>query len=330
MDDHRSGRIPLGAFKTVKSTFGIFFIGLTILQYCPILLSVQKDRFGKSTEPGYNERGLMDLLSTFESAHIQIAIEGSIAALGDVGISLQVRRNFETYAAIRRTHGDIHMNQTFDPRETRFGPDDFWLLAENHDGEAIATYCLRRFFVEDFYGLVRSQALWFSNRPLLVDPHFVVECAIPPFGGEISHGGGLWVREDYRGSFRLAMIMPRFARAIALRTRPLDHDSGMILNDLRDRTNVVDRKATFMGRRVYGFARVHRLVDGWFPPEARRAIIHLCHSTRAEAVGSLLALRATLDGLRRPKLGKRPLVYQHDKLVNSPTIRSKGEKQARV
>jgi len=178
--------------------------------------------------------------------------------------------------------------------------------------------------------LIRSQALWFSNRSPLVDPHFDVECTIPPFGGEISHGGGLWVREHYRGCSRLALVMPRFARAIALRRRPFDHDSGMIRNDPRDRTDVADRKATFIGKHVYGFARVHRLVDGWFPPEARRAIIHLCHSTRAEAVGSLLAPPAALDGLRRLKLGKRPLVDQHHQLVDPPTIRSKGEKQARV
>ena len=85
-----------------------------------------------------------------------------------------------------------------------------------------------------------------------------------------------------------------------------------------------------MGKQVYGFARAHRLVNGWFPPEARRAIIHLCHSTRAEAVSSLLAPVGTLDGLRHLKLGKRPLVDQHHQLVDSPTIRSKGEKQARV
>jgi len=272
----------------------------------------------------------MDAVSAYESARIQIAIEGFIASLGAAGIALRVRRNFETYAAIRRSHGDVRLNQAFDPRETRFGHDDFWLLAESHDGEAIATYCLRRFLVEDFYALVRSQALWFSSRSPLFDPHFNVECAIPPFGGEIAHGGGLWVQEEYRGCSRLAVIMPRFARAIALRTRPFDHDTGMIRDDPQDRTDVADRKATFMGKQVYGFARVHRIVSGWFPPEARPGIIHLCHSTRAEAVSSLLAPRGVLDGLRRLKLGKRPLVDQHHQLVDSPTIRSKGEKQARI
>ena len=272
----------------------------------------------------------MDLLTTYESAHIQLAIEGSIVALLEARLSLRVRRNFEAYAAVRRTHGDIHLNQAFDPRETRFGQDDFWLLAENYKGEPIATYCLRRFLVEDFYALIRSQALWFSDRPHLVDPRFIVECAIPPFGGEVSHGGGLWVREDYRGCSRLAIVMPRFARAIALRSRPFDHDSAMIRNDPRDGAKVADRKAAFMGKRIYGFARVHRLVDGWFPPETREAIIYLCHSTRAEAMDSLVVPRAALDRLQRLNLRKRPLVYQHNEPVNTTTICSKGQEQARV
>ena len=272
----------------------------------------------------------MDPLTTFESASIQLAVEESITALGEAGISLGPRRNFEIYADIRRSYGDTRLNQAFDPRETRFGPDDFWLLAENRNGDAIATYCLRRFLVEDFYTLVRSQTLWFADRFPVADPYFTVECSIPPFGGEISHGGGLWVREDYRGCSRLAIIMPRFARAIALRMRPFDHDSGMIRNDPRDRTDVADRKAIFMGRGVYGFARVHRLIDGWFPPEARRAVIHLCHSTRAEAVGSLLPPRVANGVLSHLELGKRPLVYQHHQLVDMPPIRSKRQQQARV
>jgi hypothetical protein len=277
-----------------------------------------------------NDGELVNLLTAYDSARIQLAIEESLAAFLEAGISLRVRRDFETYATIRRTHGDIHLNQAFDPRETRFGEDDFWLLAENYKGESIATYCLRRFLVEDFYALIRSQALWFSDSLHLVDRRFIVECAIPPFGGEVSHGGGLWVREDYRGYSRLAIVMPRFARAIALRRRPFDHDSGMILNDPQEGAKVADRKAAFMGQRIYGFARVHRVVDGWFPPETSEAIVHLCHSTRAEAIDSLVVRRAVLEGLRSLNLRKRSLVYQHNELINTPSVRSKGQEQARV
>jgi hypothetical protein len=272
----------------------------------------------------------MNRLIPYEFERVQRTIEDIIAALGEAAISLRVRRNFETYAAIRRANGENHLNQTFDHKEARFRRDDFWLLAENCKGEAIATYCVRRFLVDDFYAVVRSQALWFPNKPKSIDQDFIVECAIPPFGGEISHAGGLWVRADYRGCSRLAMLMPRFARAIALRMRPFDHDTGMIRNEPRDRSGAADRKAIFMGKNVYGFARVHSLVNGWFPPEARRAIIHLCHSTRAEAVDSLAVPALTLDGLRCLELRKRPLVYQHHQMVDPPTVNSEGEKQAGV
>ena len=271
-------------------------------------------------------------LSAYETARIQSAIEGYISALDKAGISLRVRRNFESYVALRRSHGETHLNQAFDPAKVRFGRGDFWLLAENREGEPIATYCLRRFFVDDFYALIRSQRLWFSDRPCSVGLSFVVECDIPPFGGEVSHGGGLWVRDDHRGRSRLALVMPRFARAVALRTRPFDHDTAMIRNDPRDCADAADRKAAYMGKRIYGFARVRRFVDGWFPPEDREAIMHLCHATRAEAVASLIVpvARDAGEPLRRIELRKMPLVYRYDKAVHTPPVRGKRQHQAGV
>jgi hypothetical protein len=62
----------------------------------------------------------------------------------------------------------------------------------------------------------------------------------------------------------------------------------MILIDSRDPTVVADRKAISLGVEGYGFARARRFVDGWFPPEGREAVVHLCHSTRAEALASLV------------------------------------------
>jgi hypothetical protein len=234
------------------------------------------------TEPSYNRRLINDeerVIKNMQHQYINI--------FQRLLLELQVRYDFEYYTGIRRAQGDHHLNQAFDARHAEFHEGDFWLLARNHRREPVATYCLRRFVVDDFYDLIRSLALWFPNRRLPPDPRFVVTCEIPSFGGEVVHGGGLWVRDDYRGASRLAALMPRFARVIALRRRPFDHDSAMIRNDPADRTDTVERKAIYMGRRVYGFARVHRFVAGWFPPEGRAAIMHLCHATRAEAIASL-------------------------------------------
>ncbi len=232
----------------------------------------------------------MNPLNINEFRSIQRAIDGYVEALAAIRISLNVRRNFRDYAAIRHAHGDVRLNQAFDPVFTRFGADDFWLLAQNRAGDPIATYCVRRFIVDDFYSLIRSQALWFG-APRAVDPRFVVECEIPSFGGEVTHAGGLWVREDYRGASReprLSTVMSRLSCAIALQNRPFDHDSAMIRIDPRDPAEVADRKAVSLGVRAYGFARACRFVNGWFPPERREGVMHLCHSTRAEAVASLV------------------------------------------
>ncbi|HUC70777.1 MAG TPA: hypothetical protein VMS01_06265 [Stellaceae bacterium] len=245
-------------------------------------------------------------------------------------IRLQVKHDFATYKAIRQTHGHRHLNQAFDTRYVEFGADDFWLLAENQAREPIATYCLRRFVVDDFYDLIRSLTLWFSLRPQPADPRFVVQCRIPSFGGEIAHGGGLWIRDDYRGASRLAVVMPRFARAVALLRRPFDHDSAMIRDEPDDRPDAAERKATYMGSRVYGFARVRRIIDGWFPPEGREAIIHLCHATRAEAIASLFDPPVANGGLRLAEFGKRPLVDQHNQPIHTPAILSKRQEQASV
>ena len=272
----------------------------------------------------------MSQLYPTEMQTIKTAQERFHSFLDQRGISLQLRSDFSTYASIRAAHGDRHLNQVFDPLHTKYGPDDFWLLAENIKREPIATYCLRRFVVEDFYDLIRSLTLWFAKRRHRLDPRYIVDCKIAPFGGAVVHGGGLWVRNDYRGASRLALVMPHFARAVALCLRPFDHDSAMIRNDPTDRAEVADRKAAFMGRSIYGYARVHRFVDGWFPPERRHAIMYLCHASRAEAIASLSVAHSLGASLRRNQLRKRPFVDQDNEAVDAPPILCERQQQTSV
>jgi hypothetical protein len=232
-------------------------------------------------------------LTNDEFARVQLAIEGYVEILAAIGITVRVRRDFDKYVAMRHAQGDIHLNQAFDPTFTCFKSDDFWLLAENQAREPIASYCVRRLITEDFYDLVRSQTLWFGE-PGKVDPQFVLECDIPSFGGEVSHGGGLWVREDYRGAWRqprLSTVMMCLGRAVGLRNRPFDHDSAMILVDPRRAPpGFAGRKAVSLAVDGYRFARARPLVNGWFPPEGRAALLYLCHSTRREELASLTSL----------------------------------------
>jgi hypothetical protein len=277
-----------------------------------------------------------------ESMVVQLAIEGYIASLAEAGITLRVRRNFETYTAIRLANGTMQLNQAFDPRHVRFGNDDFWLLALDRRGAAIATYCVRHLVVDDFYdlirssyGVIRSQARGFGNRPRLADPPFVVACRLPAFGGEVIHEGGCWVRVDYRGRSkqpRLSHALARLARAIALRNRPFDHDTGMILNDPRDPPEVTSRKAVSLGIEAYGFAGVRR-VNGWYPPERRNATLYLCYSTRTEALASLAPMSPQNPGtqsLRYLEFRQEPFVEQNEELIDPPTICGQRQQEPSV
>jgi hypothetical protein len=275
-------------------------------------------------------------LNVKESVIVQMAIEGYVASLAEAGITLRVRRNFETYAAIRLANGVMHLNQAFDPRYACFGDDDFWLLALDRRGEAIATYCVRRFIADDFYDVIRSQALWFGERSRRVDPRFVVVCTVPAFGGEVIHEGGCWVRKDYRGRTReprLSWVLSRIARAIALRNRAFDYATGMILNDPRDPPEVTSRKAVSLGVEAYGFAGVHRFVNGWFPPERRNATVYLCNSNREEAVASLSpAVRQGwgAEVLRPLEFRQEPLVEQNEELVYAASICRQRQQQPSI
>jgi hypothetical protein len=226
-------------------------------------------------------------LTDAEFGAVQRAIDGYIEALRESGLRLHVQRDFQAYVAVRRAHGDHHLNQAFDPRHARIGHRDFWLRLDDGDGDTVATFCMRVCEVEDFYAVIRTQSLWFGIRPTLVDPRYVVSCVIPPFGGVVGHGGGLWIRPDRRGQRGLVQLLPRLARALALRNHDIDHDSAMLLNSAEPAASEKVRRRAAAAARTYGFARAEPFVQGWFPPEQRDATMHLCHATRQEAIDSL-------------------------------------------
>jgi hypothetical protein len=229
----------------------------------------------------------MDTLLAKETRVASQAVAGFKSALAATNISIEIHRDFSFYKSIRHHYGDANLNQAFDPQYTHLGHYDFWILARGRQGDEVATYCMRRFIIDDFFHLIRTQALWFSRIPDLMREELRIDCEIPPFGGAVVHGGGLWVRRDFRGWSRLASVLPRLARALALLEGTFDHDTGMIRSAAADSPRAAERKAAFAALRICGFARVSRFVDGWFPPEGRNAIMHLCHSTKVEAMASL-------------------------------------------
>lgn len=217
-------------------------------------------------------------LSDPEFDHVQRAVERHLATLLARGLRVHVRRDFDRYCALRRAHGDHHLNQAFDPDHVRFDKRDFWLLIEQQDASPVATYCLRVLETENVYTEILTQRLWFGSGPRLVDPRFEIDCAIPPFGGVVASSGGMWVHPARRGA-GVSWIVPRLARALALRNSSIEHDFGMVLNNPDPARLAV---------RNYGYARVEVMTDGWFPPEQADMTVHLCHADRAECLASLI------------------------------------------
>jgi hypothetical protein len=226
-------------------------------------------------------------LTDTEFGTVQRAVDGYIEALRENGLTLHVLRDFRRYVAVRHAYGDHHLNQAFDPSHARIGNRDFWLRVDDGDDKPVATFCMRTLQVDDFYAVIRTQSLWFGARPTLVDPRYVVSCLIPSFGGAVGHGGGLWIRPDQRGHRGLAQLLPRLARALALRNHDIDHDSAMLLNSAQAADAEKVRRRAAAAARTYGYARAEPFVRGWFPPEQRDATMHLCHATRQEAINSL-------------------------------------------
>jgi len=216
------------------------------------------------------------------------AIDRLLQLLDSEGISIAKDRDFNLYKGIREQHGERHLNQAFDAEFAEFGPRDFCLFTKNENSETIATYCIRRLITDNFYDLIRSQKLWFSKRPRESSQALMLECEEPAIAGEVAHGGGLWVRPDYRGWSHLAFVLPRLARALSFIECPFDHDTGMIRAAAGEEAKLAERKALFAGNRLYGFSRTIRLVNGWFPPAARPAIVHLCHASGNEVLASLM------------------------------------------
>src|SRR5215813_11378564 len=124
-----------------------------------------------------------------EKCGVSQAVDRFMTMLAATNLSIEIHHDFLLYTSIRHAYGDVHLNQAFDPRYTWFTRHDFWILARDRYGEAIATYCVRRLTIDDFYCLIRTQALWFSRTPDLIDQQLTIDCEIPPFGGEIVHGG---------------------------------------------------------------------------------------------------------------------------------------------
>jgi hypothetical protein len=219
-------------------------------------------------------------LSDGEFALVQDYIAHVMEEVLEMGLRLEIEHNFDLFASIRGRVADKWVYPACDPHLSDIETDALWVRAVDRGGETVATGAVRIFETDDFYELMRSERLWFRTPGIGAPKRCPVDCSIPPFGGTIGHGGGVWVHPTWRGR-GLAGIMPKFARALTVRNNEIDYETGLVFEELRS-----------LPLRAYGFPRVAKIVDGFFPPTGKAERVYLCHITRNEVLTDMRAVLA--------------------------------------
>jgi len=214
-------------------------------------------------------------LSDIEFGLVQQYCARTMAEILRLGLSVHIEQDFDAFAQARRSVGDGFCYPTFDPARCRISASDFWLRVVDDGGKTVSTLATRIFEdVEDFYQLIRSEAIW-GDRILRAVGRCHPVCTIPPFGGVIAHNGGMWVDPTRRGH-GLAKLLHGLSRGLALRNSAIDHDTGLVFEPLV--------RVAFS---QYQFPRCDLVIDGYFPPTGKPERVYLCHISRAEALASM-------------------------------------------
>jgi hypothetical protein len=220
-------------------------------------------------------RPVSEPLTDAEFVCVQRYCEQLINEALSLELSVHVETDFRAFANYRGGVGDGFCYPSFDPARCRIGRADFWLRLVNDAGDTVAANATRIFAdVEDFFQLVRTEALWSDRLPRVVGRSEPV-CSISPFGGVIAHFGGLWVEPSQRGR-GLAKLLPALARGLALRNLSFDFDTSLVFEPL---------VGLALGQ--YQYPRCELVIDGYFPPTGKSERVYLCQMSRAEALTSM-------------------------------------------
>lgn len=104
------------------------------------------------------------------------------------------------------------------------GQDTFCLVAEEPNGRAVATLAVRFYDwpTSNLADEAVSLRLFGLSRPA------ASRCEVSAVGaravsGKVALAGAVWIHPDWRKHPRLMMLMPRFARALCIARRDIDH-----------------------------------------------------------------------------------------------------------
>jgi hypothetical protein len=219
---------------------------------------------------------------------VQDALERLTDEMIDIGINVYVETDFEEFARLRRSVGEGGCYPAVDPRHSRLDKDAFWLRVTDRDDNLVALYAERIYRTEDFMTLMRSERIWFDRMPRAISADYrLIEDAFDAFGGTVGHGCGMWVHPSAR-RHGLSAFLPDFQRALAVRNYNIDWQTCLVFADLAEHT-----------RKAYGYSRVEKVVDGYFPVTRATAEVYLGRMTRNEVLARLEDQRVAVTTVAR-------------------------------
>jgi hypothetical protein len=228
-------------------------------------------------------------ISDREFAIVQDLLDRLSDQMVETGVSLTVEHDFEEFARLRKMVGDGGCYPSVDPRYSRLDRDAFWLRAVDRNDRLIAFNAERIYRTDDFMALMRSERLWFDRGPRAVSPEYrLIEAALETFGGVVGHGCGMWVHPSVR-RHGISAFLPAYQRAIAIRNYAIDWQTCLAFADLAKHI-----------RTAYGYTRVERVIDGYFPVTGKPAEVYLGRISRDEILGMLTGSRVRVTPVDRP------------------------------
>lgn len=194
--------------------------------------------------------------------------------MANSGVHMTIRRDMAAWAeTVEQMDGNDGVNPTFDPMHSDEISDRnaFWIQLTDESGESIACIAHRLFETGHFPDLIRTHALWFPKVHHLREQATVLPTDMPRLGGRVGHGGGLVVARRHRGR-GLSFVLPRLARALALRWYDLDWYTSIEMDKIAERGLSA----------VYGNAHTVPCIDGWFQTRQMTCRVYLSFMAREE------------------------------------------------
>jgi GNAT superfamily N-acetyltransferase len=228
-------------------------------------------------------------LSVEERGVIQRCLDRVVEEILLLGLRPELVYDFEEFAALRGAVVPPWVYPSFDPRLSELHSDAHWIRVANQFGDTLGMLASRVFRTADFYELMRDETLWFREPPPGAGTRCVVSGEnLPRISGVVAHAGALWVHPSWRKR-GLSTLIPLFNRAMLLRNFAIDHQTALVFEGMA---------ASGLPRNGYGFPRVEKVIEGFFPPTGKAERVYLCEINRAEILERMrrvLAPAAAVD-----------------------------------